>query len=329
MIFILFKLTNKIPRNEFERHYKVAKLSPIDTIDLIYNSFYIAGSGKTNVYLGNTVSQLYILKYDLSKQDSQHFSIKSSLARNLKSAHVSIDSPLFYLQDILLSKMIQGVLNDTTKDKIIENKIFFADAISISNSSNIIRTFKNNAKEYVLAKSFKNDNKIIKNNNILKKQLDGLFCTDGMLHYSQEYSTLLYLYFYRNEFIQIDTNLSVIKRCNTIDSNYHAKIQISKITSSKSITMSAPPFIVNKRSKVNKDKLYVLSPLLSKNEPFEAFIHASTIDVYNFTKCSYDYSLQIPDYLNKKITDFEIKKDKAIILFEHYLLIFNINDNQN
>ena len=88
--------------------------------------------------------------------------------------------------------------------------------------------------------------------------------------------------------------------------------------------MSAPPLIVNKKSKVSKDKLYVLSPLLSKSESKEDFLNNSTIDVYNFTTCMYEYSFQMHGPNNKRLTDFEIKNDKIVALFGNYLVIFKM-----
>ena len=326
LIFILFKVTkvNEITPNEFTRNYKSVNLSTMASLDLTYTSFYIAGVSKNNIYLGNVSSPLYILKYNLTAQDTQQFYINTSLSRSLKSATITIDSPNFCIQDIVSRQLVSGDLNDTTQIHIIEKNIFFAEAISLSKQSNILRTLKNESKEYALAKTSVSGDAIDKNESLLEKQVEGLFSTDGMLHYSKEYNTLLYLYYYRNEFICIDTNLQLVARCHTIDSNTHAKIKISKISSKNQITMSAPPLIVNKKSRIDENKLYVLSPLLSKNESKQYFLNNSTIDVYNFTTCTYEYSFQIHDYRNKKMSDFEIKDNKVIAIFGNHLVIYEV-----
>lgn len=328
LILILFKLSNAsaIQRNEFTRVYAENALSPYDTLNIKYNTFYIAGSTNKTVYLGNSSLSTYIFKYNIVSRDSQHFLLTEGTSRDLQSALLTIDSPIFTLQNMTKREIIEGNINNPTQIK--ESKIngFFDVAISISKTSKIIRTLKTDSKEYTLAKVSVNiDKTISKNDNILIKQIDGLFCTDGMLHYSAESGELIYLYYYRNEFIKIDTNLQIIQKCHTIDSNTHAKIKLSKIASQKSITMSAPPLVINKKSKIAADHLYILSPLLSKNESEKKFRAGSAIDVYNLTTCKYEYTFQIPNFADKHLTDFEIKNNKVICIFEDHLVIFKIN----
>ncbi len=187
LIFLLFKLTkaNEITRNEFTRSYKNIKTSILAEFDLTYTSFYIAGVSRSTIYLGNISSPLYILKYNLTTQDTQHFYINTSLSRSLKSATVTIDSPNFYIQDIVSKQLVSGDLNDTARIHVIEKNVFFAEALSLSKESNVLRTLKNESKEYAIAKTSAISDHIIKNENLLEKQVEGLFSTDGMLHYSK------------------------------------------------------------------------------------------------------------------------------------------------
>ncbi len=89
--------------------------------------------------------------------------------------------------------------------------------------------------------------------------------------------------------------------------------------------MSAPPLIVNKKSRVDRDKLYILSPLLSKDESKQNFLNNSTIDVYNFTTCTYEHSFQIRGPKNQKISDFEIKGNQMAAIFGDHLVVLKID----
>ena len=61
------------------------------------------------------------------------------------------------------------------------------------------------------------------------------FGKDGSLNYSSKLSKLVYTYRYRNQYVVMDTCMSLIHRGFTIDSNSIAKIKLSKIDSISSI----------------------------------------------------------------------------------------------
>ncbi len=75
----------------------------------------------------------------------------------------------------------------------------------ISSNSAILRKIDIDKRENVLLKS-RADQRYV-----LRKQVDGLLCTDGYLQYSKQFHQLVYTYRYRNQFICLDTNLNVVR----------------------------------------------------------------------------------------------------------------------
>ncbi|MCG1037959.1 hypothetical protein KI686_16295, partial [Polaribacter sp. DS7-9] len=94
-----------------------------------------------------------------------------------------------------------------------------------------IRTLSSESKAYVLGSLTDTLPYIKLAPHILEKQIDGLFCTDGMLHYNRKRHQLIYLYYYRNQYILMDTLLNIVHKGNTIDTNRVAKINPVKIQS--------------------------------------------------------------------------------------------------
>ncbi|WP_431244488.1 hypothetical protein ACQ9BO_09335 [Flavobacterium sp. P21] len=78
-----------------------------------------------------------------------------------------------------------------------------------------------------------------------QKQLDGVFDTDGRLLYDETTQKIVYVYFYRNQFIAAGKDAELISRSRTIDTTSHARLKVSYVKNSTERKMSAPPYIVN------------------------------------------------------------------------------------
>jgi hypothetical protein len=202
---------------------------------------------------------------------------------------------------------------------------FFAEATPISASTVVIRTFASESREYLLARETSYPPHVTRIPGLLEKQVDGLFCTDGMLRYDHESNRLVYLYYYRNEFVCMDTALNLIYRANTIDTTSRAKIEVVEIESEKSMTLASPPLIVNKKSCVSGGLLFVNSNLMANNESEEEFNDASVIDVYSLADGKYRISFYLPNYENQKIKYFMVHRDRLIAVYAHYLLSYRMN----
>ena len=160
---------------------------------------------------------------------------------------------------------------------------------------------------------------------ILTKQIDGLFCTDGVLNYDPRTQQLVYTYYYRNEFILLDKNLSVIKTGYTIDTTSRAHIKVAKINSDKSVTLASPPEFVNLRSSLSGNWLFIQSPVKAINEQENEFPNNSVIDIYTLTDDKYRFSIYIPDLNHKKISAFQVRGTNLYVIQDKFLTIYQIN----
>jgi hypothetical protein len=158
---------------------------------------------------------------------------------------------------------------------------------------------------------------------VLKKQVDGIFCTDGTLDYDPQTGTLVYLYHYRNEFVTLDTNLQVRYTGHTLDTNTTAKLQVTQLADGSS-KFSAPPTYVNSIARIADGRIYVLSALLADNEDKSVIAHHEIIDVFALDNGEYRYTLYIPLHNGEHITDFIVKGAQLLALFDHTLNAYTI-----
>ena len=327
-IFILFINSNTFDRryehNSFNRSFHSDPMDLSGNLDLKYNSYYLAGTTTNHIYLGNSTAPTHLLIADISLKDIQRVQLK--LERFLyKSILVKVDSPYFYLMDGTIPFIYKGNVNDWYGNRYMHDTTFFLEAIPISNHSFALRAMTTESNENVLAKKTMSPSHLKYSTNILEKQIDGIFCTDGMLHYDKYSSNLVYMYFYRNQFMCIDTSLNLLYKANTIDTISQAQIKVANIRSEERITMASPPLLVNRASCVSNGWLFINSNLLAKNEDKKAFDQAAVIDVYNLQEGRYKFSFYIPDYKEKRVRSFEVSDYTLITLYDHYILTYKLN----
>lgn len=326
-VLVLFSMSKNIiyNHNSFIRLFPPHIANESVNFDTKYNSYYIAGVTKNKIYLGNYTSHLRLLILSKDLLDTQHVKIDTREVKGIqvRSIKIKIDSPKFYLTDGTIPIVLTGGITDW-KAKIFQyDSMYFSDYAPIGNKTAVIRALSKKNITRVLGKiSVRGKSNFVPS--ILEKQVDGIFCTDGLLNYNQQREELIYTYFYRNQYIVMDTNLSVIYRGKTIDTISHAKIKVATISSTNSRTMAAPPLMVNKLSRSYGKLLYICSALMAKNESIERFKEVSVIDVYDLEHRNYKYSFYIKNINNHGIRDFEVYENKLIALSDTKIVVYDL-----
>jgi uncharacterized membrane protein YhaH (DUF805 family) len=323
LMTLLFFLSEDIihHRNNFIRRFPQHPITLSNELDLKFNSYYIAGVSKTKVYLGNRTSPLLMTVLDSSLQKQKFYKIelpKSSL--NFHSFQIHVKDPYFYITDGTSPYILRGNVSDW-KAKIwnigasyfnafalIDNATFAIRALSSVSNENVLGTVKIAKKPRVKLAS-----------NILVKQIDGVFDTDGMLLYNAQINKLVYTYYYRNEFMIIDTSLITHYVSHTIDTTSKAKIKVTFIKSKQQTKLSSPRLIINKKTTSYGHYLFINSGLMGKYEPREMWEVASIIDVYDLRAKSYAFSFYIDDKRDDKLKELLLNGNDLICLTGHYI----------
>jgi hypothetical protein len=323
-VLILNRSVQQPDQYDFERLAPYAALAPQHVWNVNEPSHYIAGKYCENIYLGNNRSPGTVKLVNVRMSD---YPVEQAIGKT-NSIHqatsIVIDSSDLFVIDLISYKISHGSMANLEPRPLIDRDIFFAEAVPISKKTVIVRTFDKGVREYVLGRLTNSYPFVERAPGLLEKQIDGLFCTDGMLHYNRNTNQLIYVYFYRNQFITMDTSLNLAYRANTIDPVAIARIKVAKIESQNTLTLASPPYIVNRRSHTSGDLLFIHSEIKAKNEERHSFKKRSAIDVYRLHDGTYQFSFYIPQYKGYEMKEFKVFDSTLVAIHGHYLLTYRI-----
>ncbi|MEQ7800941.1 hypothetical protein ABDJ41_14145 [Pedobacter sp. ASV1-7] len=316
-------------KNGFVRLFPPHALGENYKLSLPSDNYYLAGIYNDIIYIGNAtdVGEVLALDFKLTSINKMTLPIPDHKRLAWKAVKNIIRSSFYFRTDIITPSFSYSNLGKNNFEFKNMDQLHFDQISPISPSSIFIRSYDLVLKQNIIEKVSFLPNLIVKKQYKLKKQIDGFFCTDGELQYDPLSAKLMYMYYYRNQFTVLDTNLNVLLDTRTIDTNYKAKLTISNFSTSKekTTTFSSPAHLINKKSYILDENLYIYSTLKSDNEDYDVFNKYCVIDVYNSNNGNYRYSFYLPKHGNKTLTDFAIADKTIIAVYGQDILTFNLN----
>lgn len=284
LVAVLFAFSEDIVHrnNSFLRRYPHHPASKANVLDIGFNSYYIAGTANGRIYLGNVTAPLHVLSLTEDLKDTVHIrlSLPGSENYEFRSVKLDVKKPYFFLSDGTVPIIYRGKLGEWKATPFLYGSAYFSQMEPMNKNSFAIRARSSASNENELGKIAVTDTTLVKlAPALLEKQIDGIFDTDGMLHYSEYQDKLVYVYYYRNEFVVAEPNMDLDYRGKTIDTVSQAKIDIANIASNQESTLASQALVVNGQSCVSGNYLFVNSDRLGKYEPEEMLEQASIIDV--------------------------------------------------
>ncbi|HEU4554277.1 MAG TPA: hypothetical protein VFS25_15635 [Chitinophaga sp.] len=254
LVLILYAFADKPndQRNGFNRK-PLPQAALQHSLELKYPAYYIAGYAGQHIYLGNYSASLHLLAVNENLKDTQFLTLKMPPGERYawKLARVMVDSPAVYMAEGNTPALYRGKLDDMRMSRFLPQSCFFNMLQNISPTTFISRSVYADSlgnKRNILAK-IKTDTPYVKlGKDILTRQVDGIFCTDGTLDYDKQTGKLVYVYHYRNEFVTLDTNLHVIYTGHTLDTNTRAKIRVANMSTGIS-KFSAAAYLCKQQGK--------------------------------------------------------------------------------
>jgi hypothetical protein len=134
---------------------------------------------------------------------------------------------------------------------------------------------------------------------------------------------LVYMYYYRNQFICLDTNLRVIYRSKTLDTNSRSKIEVRMVHEQK--ILASPPVLVNKFICISGKSILICSALCSDNEDQEIFKNNSVTDVYDSRDGRYRFSFYLPKIHNNKISSLALQGNQLFTIQGNSLVRYDLD----
>lgn len=304
----------------FERHFGEVVASAADSLDLNSRSYYVAGHTQHTAYLANANNPAHLIAVSKDLHDTVHYTLRVDTdSLRYRAIRVAVDSPHYYLADGTQPFIYRGVLGGTAVAWMRDTQ--FMKVIPLSGSSVGLVAIRN--MENTIVKKVMGAQEPEVYGDILEEQGEGLFSTDGMLRYDRECAHVVYVYFYRNEYIVMDTTFRIVRRGNTIDTISRAKIDPAFVRSRNVRTMKAPPLKVNNESAVGGNALYVQSNLLARNEDVRDFESGAVVDVYDLEALSYRRSLYLPARGGKRPRELFVMGGALYALYGSKLVRFD------
>jgi hypothetical protein len=329
LVFILFRYSKRAnhKNNAFSRLFPPHFLSNPKQLELKYNSFYLAGFSKTNIFLGNITAAAFLLKTNYDLTDSGHIILQVPPETGVvaDAIQVFVDSPDIYMMEGVTPRVLHGSLLDPHMADMGYHGLPFNSVSIISNQTFALRTYDPSLEENIMAKSTIGPGKTQRFPGILTRRGDGVFSLDGNLIRDPHSRNLVYVYFYRNEFLYMDSNLNILMKGKTIDSIHTPQLKVARILSAGTITFSAPRLIVNRSSCADSGFLFVNSGLRARNEYEVSFDENSVIDIYSLKNGEYLYSFYVPDDHHVKMRSFQVFNHRLIVLYDHSISTFSMN----
>ncbi|WP_343668616.1 hypothetical protein [Chitinophaga sp.] len=222
-----------------------------------------------------------------------------------------------------MRKIYRGETRKWKAQFLRSDRIQFLSAIPLSSGSFLYYMLTRDKGFYLAKKSIGSDS--LQNAfDLLQKQQDEVFSKDGKFTFDNYSSKAVYTYSYRNEFIVADTNLQLLYRGHTIDTNSIAKITLSTPDENGIIKMTSPPFVVNRKCSVSHGYLFINAALKADNQSKKQFTNSLTIDIYDLKDGKYCSSFLIPNEKKAKLMEFKMEGDKFIALFDQTLKAFKV-----
>lgn len=330
LIVILYLSSEKIMHSEnpFLRRYPTHPAEFSNTADLKFNSYYFAGYSSTKIYLGNYTTPSKILSFNTNLQRPQNNVITfdpKNIPFKIVTAHVS--GSYFYLMDGSVPKVFRGEIKNWTITNELKGIPFFTKALPADSSTIVFRTNKGKKLTNVIGISSSGTNpKINYRTNLLKAQNDGVFDTDGTLLFSEKLQKIVYLYYYRNEFITADKKGELVSTGNTIDTIKHAKIKVTALKNGNEFAISSPPFVVNPHADVYQNLLFVHSAVKGRNENEILWKKSFIIDVYNINKSIYLFSFPIYHTNSNKLVSLMATASHIYAIIGNDLVAYEYRD---
>jgi len=280
--------------NSFIRRFGQHPAIEDKAFDLGVDSYYFAGMAGDSIYLGNVTAPLLLTSIDTALTATTGVIIQlDNTDHPFRSIQIKVQSPYYYVYDGSVPAIYRGNLGDSSARTISLGDCYFSQLQVIDSTDFAFRAQSSKTKTQVLGTlNLHREPRVALRDDLLEKQVDGMFDTDGQLLLDDMTGDLVYVYAYRNEIIMMDNELNLLRRLHTIDTITKAQVKVQTLSDGQH-KMAAPPLKVNKISAVHGKVLFNESALIGKFESPKMWQKAAVIDMYRTDRQEYPGSFYI------------------------------------
>lgn len=328
IVALLFALSEKKMHrnNAFQRRYLHNPIKNSDTLELKYNSYYFAGEAGDNLFLGNLTAPRHILRVSKNLKDTSAVQINLTASEiTYKYPRVRIKDSIFFLFDGTVPIIHTGSIKDWSVNNTFKPQAYFTFAEPISRNSLAIRTISSKTGNNILGTiSLDSVPEVQLKPDILKGDLDGYFDRDGQLFFNKQLNKLLYVYYYKNEFLLMEPDLKEIFVQKTIDTIENPQIDVKELKTTEEKRLGGKSVLVNGLSATYGNYLFVHSNRLGQYESDKIIGYAAIIDIYSLTDNAYEFSFYLYYDHKEKLLSFWVNGRKIYALIGTKLYSYDI-----
>ncbi len=320
-ILFLVKYDDRDKYSSFDRAFLDPPQSA-GNLDLGVNSYYFAGQNRDTIYLGNVTASRLISSVDSGLQIVRPHKVLMASTFSGSTSLKVLGSDFFVFEGVT-SNTFAGKVAQWTASPLTTNAANINKAVPFGRRSFLSRVLDTVTREYTLER-LTADRPAQRKQGLLEKQVDGLFCVDGMMHAIPGRNILLYVYYYRNEYIVMDTLLRLKYRGHSIDSITRAKIEVKDV-GERYHTIASIPLFVNKFSCADTSLLFIASGIRARNQTEAGFSAVTTVDVYDLNVKRYRGSFTIP-MVHGKPKDLIVQHGSLFVLEGEYITKYDLRN---
>ena len=281
--------------NNFTRRFPHHPILEEQAYDLKVNSYYFAGSHNSDIYLGNVSSPFRLFKIDTQFKKMDTIDIVPGTNHRFQNLRYAVHKGTLYAYDgtvpVIYAASVYALKNPLFEMSV--NEVYFDQLVPIAPTEYVMRVEDKSTKRTALASlSLFPKTKVYISNSVLTRKADGGFDADGRLLYDASSGHLYYLFYYRNQILQLDNNLKINAQMKTIDTISKSQIQTTTLRDGTK-KMSAPPVVVNKEMTVHQGLIFNQSSLIGKHESKDTWRKSAVVDIYTTVPAGYWGSMYV------------------------------------
>lgn len=315
--------------NNFTRKFLPHPVQKNRSFLLENTDYYFAGVDANNIYLGNRKFPQKLLIFNQTKNMLDSIQIvPDKLDLPFKDLRIYVKDSYFYLADGTVPVIFRGKIGNTTAKAISYQDAYFSHLEPVDSVTFVIRTHYGKTNQLSLGLiRLQEKQKVKLYPDILKKQTDGVFDSDGKLTSSLS-EKLAYVYSYRNRFIISDGDLHAYNEYKTIDTTSQANIKTVKLSNGLN-KKSRPAMTVNQNIALYRNVAMIQSRLKAKNELPEVWKSNDVIDIYRTDRQEYLGSFYINKVGNKTLSHYLPTDRNFYVITGNQLIVYNYNKSFN
>lgn len=305
-------------KNGFERKFIENYVSLHNNFDLPKNSISLIGLIKEELFIStNTLNTFYKVKEGSKVYETIYLPFKPTISSNGYSIFVNKDSLLFFKK----SGSPHFGYHLHSKQPIEFMRPFPNFIYALINKDSVIVTqeysLQNDEKHFFVYNRYNGE--VISYNRYDKKLyvLNKAISTDGQLLYDHQLNLFVYMHYYQNNFLTINTSSGQVDRYQTIDT----------VTNSLLGLKDQSLLVTNQNGAVHNGELFLSSNLKADNESYKDYNKHIPIDIYDIKNGRYKGSISLPLYQKSLIKSMiSLNTSQLAVLYHNNRLsIFNIN----